>query len=168
MLMPGLTAFLPLYIPLSMFYVLPHVFFNTKINLRDMDMVKKKSLAGSGKTVAKLKEKKTVREVSASEPVNQPAQEPMLQAMVWYKEEHYEQLLTIFDDAELLPPTYQAWLARAEEKKTEVEAAGDQVMKVFIDPETFPEWCAQKGLPKDAEARTQLALEVAQARSFSL
>ncbi|EKD35310.1 MAG: hypothetical protein ACD_75C01960G0001, partial [uncultured bacterium] len=26
----------------------------------------------------------------------------------------------------------------------------------------------QKGLPKDAEARTQLALDVAQARSFSL
>lgn len=133
-----------------------------------MEMVKKKALAGSGKTVAKMKEKKAIREESANEPVNQPAQEPMLQAMVWYKEEHYEQLLTIFDDAELLPPTYQAWLARAEEKKTEVEAAGDQVMKVFIDPETFPEWCEQKGLPKDAEARTQLALEVAQARSFSL
>lgn len=127
-------------------------------------MVKKKALAGSGKTVAKLKEKKAVKE----EPVNQPAQEPTLQAMVWYKEEHYEQLLAIFDDAELLPPTYQAWLVRAEEKKAEVEAAGDQVMKVFIDPETFPEWCAQKGLPKDAEARTQLALDVAQARSFSL
>jgi len=127
-------------------------------------MVKKKALAGSGKTVAKLKEKKAVKE----EPVNQPAQEPTLQAMVWYKEEHYEQLLAIFDDAELLPPTYQAWLVRAEEKKAEVEAAGDQVMKVFIDPQTFPEWCAQKGLPKDAEARTQLALDVAQARSFSL
>lgn len=127
-------------------------------------MVKKKALAGSGKTVAKLKEKKAVKE----ELVNQPAQEPTLQAMVWYKEEHYEQLLAIFDDAELLPPTYQAWLVRAEEKKAEVEAAGDQVMKVFIDPETFPEWCAQKGLAKDAEARTQLALDVAQARSFSL
>ena len=127
-------------------------------------MVKKKALAGSGKTVAKLKEKKAVKE----ELVNQPAQEPTLQAMVWYKEEHYEQLLAIFDDAELLPPTYQAWLVRAEEKKAEVEAAGDQVMKVFIDPQTFPEWCAQKGLPKDAEARTQLALDVAQARSFSL
>ena len=123
-------------------------------------MTKKKALAGSGKTVAKLKERKATKEV--------PVEEPMLQAMVWYQEEHYEQLLAIFDDAELLPPTYQAWLVRAEEKKAEVEAAGDQVMKVFIDPETFPEWCAQKGLPKDAEARTQLALDVAQARSFSL
>ncbi|KJR97068.1 MAG: hypothetical protein VR65_25915 [Desulfobulbaceae bacterium BRH_c16a] len=92
----------------------------------------------------------------------------MLRVMVWYREEHYEQLLSIFDDAELLPPTYQAWLIRAEEKKAAVEAAGDQVMKVYIDPETFPEWCAQKGLPKDANSRTQLALDVAQSQSFSL
>ena len=131
-------------------------------------MVKKKALAGSGKAVARLKERHAVKAESAQEPANQPAYEPTLQAMVWYQEEHYEQLLAIFDDAELLPPTYQAWLVRAEEKKAEVEAAGDQVLKVFIDPETFPEWCAQKGLPKDAEARTQLALDVAQARSFSL
>jgi hypothetical protein len=123
-------------------------------------MTKKKALAGSGKTVAKLKEKKATRE--------EPAKEPMLRVMVWYKEEHYEQLLSIFDDAELLPPTYQAWLIRAEEKKAEVEAAGDQVMKVYIDPETFPEWCAQKGFPKDANSRTQLALDVAQSQSFSL
>lgn len=131
-------------------------------------MTKKKTLAGSGKTVAKMKEKRQAKAAPATQPAQDIAHEPMLQAMVWYKEEHYQQLLALFDDAELLPPTYQAWLSRAEEKKTEVEAAGDQVMKVFIDPQTFPEWCAQKGLPRDAEARTQLALEVAQARSFSL
>lgn len=123
-------------------------------------MTKKKALAGSGKTVAKLKERKATKEV--------PAEEPMLQAMVWYKEEHYEELLSIFDDAELLPPTYQAWLARAEEKKAEVEAAGDKVMKVFIAPDTFIEWCEKKNLPKDANSRTELALEVARAHSFSL
>jgi hypothetical protein len=123
-------------------------------------MTKKKALAGSGKTVAKLKEKQGNRE--------EPAHQPMIQAMVWYKEEHYRQLLSLFDDAELLPPTYQEWLVRAEAKKAEVEAAGDQVMKVFIDPDTFPEWCAKKNLPKDANSRTELALEVAQAKSFSL
>ena len=125
-------------------------------------MTKKKALAGSGKTAAKLKEKQANKEQQ------QPQQEPMLQAMVWYKEEHYPELLALFDDAELLPRTYGDWLARAEEKKAEVEAAGDQVMKVFIDPETFPEWCAKKNMPKDANSRAELALEVAQARSFSL
>ena len=125
-------------------------------------MTKKKALAGSGKTAAKLKEKQ------ASKEQQQPQREPMLQAMVWYKEEHYAELLGLFDDAELLPRTYGDWLVRAEEKKAEVEAAGDQVMKVYIDPETFPEWCSKKNMPKDANSRAELALEVAQARSFSL
>ena len=123
-------------------------------------MVKKKTQTGSGKTVAKLKKKAAKKQ--------EPARQPTLQAMVWYKEEHYAELLTMFDDAELLPPTYQHWLARAEEKKTEVEAGGDQVIKVFIDPETFPEWCQKRNLPKDANSRSQMAIEVAQARSFSL
>lgn len=123
-------------------------------------MVKKKTQTGSGKTIAKLKEKAAKKQ--------EPARQPILQAMVWYKEEHYLELLALFDDAELLPPTYQHWLARAEEKKTEVEAGGDQVIKVFIDPETFPEWCNSRNLPKDANSRSQLAIEVAQARSFAL
>jgi hypothetical protein len=123
-------------------------------------MTKKKALTGSGKTVARMKEKKTDKP--------ETTYQPMLQAMVWYKEEHYQQLLALFDDAELLPRTYADWLVRAEEKKTEVEAAGDQVMKVFIDPETFPEWCEKKNMPKDANSRAELALEVAQAKSFSL
>jgi hypothetical protein len=123
-------------------------------------MTKKKALAGSGKTAAKMKEKQTGD--------GEMSHQPILQAMVWYKEEHYQQLLGLFDDALLLPPSYDRWLARAEEKKAEVEAAGDQVIKVFIDPETFPEWCAKKNLPKDANSRAELALEVAQAHSFSL
>ena len=117
---------------------------------------------GSGKTVAKLKKKRENR------PGPAPASDPALQAMVWYKEEHYPQLLSIFNDAELLPPLYADWLCRAEEKKAAAEAAGDQVIKVFIDPETFPRWCAEKKLQMDAEARTRLALEVAQAQSFTL
>ena len=125
-------------------------------------MSKKKALAGSGKTAARIKEKQTIKEKE------QPPHQPMLQAMVWYKEEHYNRLLDLFDDAELLPKTYADWLVRAEEKKAEVEAAGDQVMKVFIDPETFPAWCAEKNMPKDANSRAELALEVARERSFSL
>jgi hypothetical protein len=124
-------------------------------------MVKKKGRAGSGRTVAKLKEKQAQKQ-------EQPARQPMIQAMVWYKEEHYKELLALFDDAELLPLTYQDWIVRAEEKKAEIETVGDQVIKVFIDPETFPKWCEERNLPKDANARSQLAIEVAQTQSFSL
>lgn len=123
-------------------------------------MVKKSAFSGSGKTVAKIKEKKKAKSTTTHQ--------PMVQAMVWYKEEHYETLLGIFDDANLLPPTYEDWLARAEEKKAEAEGVGDQVLKVFIDPDTFPEWCEKKNLPKDANSRSQLAIEVAQAQSFTV
>jgi len=37
-----------------------------------------------------------------------------------------------------------------------------------VRAETFPAWCAQKGLQLDAEARSQLAMEMAQAQSFGL
>jgi hypothetical protein len=123
-------------------------------------MAKKKTPTGSGKTVAKMKKKTVAKQETTGQ--------PMIQALVWYKEEHYPQLLALFDDAELLPPTYRQWLIRAEEKKAEIEAGGDQVIKVFIDPETFPEWCRQKNLPMDANSRSTLAIEVAQARSFIL
>jgi len=126
-------------------------------------MTKKNTFAGSGKTAAKIQEKQKITAQTASK-----TNQPILRAMVWYKEEDYKLLLTLFDDAELLPLTFADWSKRAEEKKEEVESAGDQVIKVFIDPKTFPEWCASKNLPKDANSRSQLALEVAQANSFGL
>ena len=127
-------------------------------------MTKKNRLAGPARTAALTKAKQQ----TPKQTPEQPAYQPSLQAMVWYREEHYAALLALFDDSDLLPQSYGDWLARAEEKKAEVEARGDQVIKVFIDPETFPEWCAKKNLAKDANARAELALEVAQARSFSL
>ena len=101
-------------------------------------MSKIKTDAGSGRTVAKLKEKQALKKERTAE------RPPMIQAMVWYREEQYAQLLTLFADADLLPSVYQDWLTRAEEKRAEVEAAGDQVIKVFIDPETFPRWCEER------------------------
>lgn len=94
--------------------------------------------------------------------------QPTIQAMVWYREEHWETLKTLFTDADRLPATYNDWLQRAEQMKNQVQAAGDIVIKVFIDPVTFPAWCEKKGIPMDAEARSQLAIEVAQSQSFSI
>lgn len=112
---------------------------------------------------ARQKSKKPGRRTSTAQE-NQPS----IQAMVWYKEEDWQQLKEMFVDGEKLPESYEAWLARAEEMKEQAQAAGDAVIKVYIDPETFPEWCEKKGVAMDAEARSRLAIEVAQAHSFSL
>jgi hypothetical protein len=97
-----------------------------------------------------------------------PAHQPSIQAMVWYKEEDWQTLKEMFVDGDMLPATYNEWLQRAEEMKDKAQAEGDAVLKVFIDPQTFPGWCEKKGMEMNAEARSQLAIEVAQAQSFSL
>ena len=91
---------------------------------------------------------------------------PAIQAMVWYKEEDWKQLRRILPDSYLLPKKYKDWLARAEAKEKEVRGRGNVVIKVFIDPETFPAWCKKKGREMDAESRTLMAIEVATAQQF--
>lgn len=96
------------------------------------------------------------------------AEQPSIQAMVWYKEEHWDILKEMFTDGHMLPPSYQEWLKRAEAMQADAQAAGDAVIKVYIDPETFPAWCKEKGVEMNSEARSQLAIEVAQSQSFSI
>ena len=96
------------------------------------------------------------------------AHEPEIQAMVWYKEEDWNRLMNLFSDAHLLPKSFDEWQARAEEMLKKVEGSGDVVMKVFIDPETFPAWCKEKGREMDSNARAELAIEVATEQSFRL
>lgn len=102
------------------------------------------------------------------EPQKTTDHQPMVQAMVWYKKEDWDTLRDMFDDTHLLPLTYEDWLAKAETMKEQIQAAGDAVIKVYIDPQTFPQWCDKKGMKMDAEARSQMAIEVAQAQSFAL
>ena len=92
---------------------------------------------------------------------------PSIQAMVWYKEEDWNALMELFPDSHLLPPSYKEWESRAEEMKTQVEASGDVVIKVYIDPETFPAWCKDQGKEMNSEARAELAIQVAQQQCFS-
>ena len=97
---------------------------------------------------------------------HQENQEPSIQAMVWYKEEHWDALIKLFADSHLLPKKYSDWLQKAEEMVKKVESSGDVVMKVFIDPDTFPAWCKEKGKEMDMHARTELAIEVATQQNF--
>ena len=96
------------------------------------------------------------------------SQGPMIQAMVWYKKEDWDTLMKIFTDSHLIPQPYEAWLEKAEEMAAKVQAQGDKVVKVYIDPETFPEWCKSKGRETNAEARADLAIEVVNAQNFTL
>lgn len=96
------------------------------------------------------------------------ADSPMIQAMVWYKKEDWGTLMTIFTDTHMLPRTYEDWLQKAEEMSLKVQSQGHKVVKVYIDPETFPQWCESKNREPNAEARADLAIEVVNMQNFTL
>lgn len=86
--------------------------------------------------------------------------------MVWYQQDQYEGLKQRCTDSHLLPPTYAAWLKRAEKMVRQVEDAGGQVAKVTIDTDLFVAWCKAKQRVMDAESRTLFAIEAIQKQQF--
>ena len=53
----------------------------------------------------------------------------------WIKEDDYPALLTVFDDGNKMPPTWNEWLKMAEERG--LKAYGHPVMRVRIERSTF-------------------------------
>ncbi len=71
----------------------------------------------------------------------------------WIKEEDYPALLAIFDDGPRMPPAWKEWLKMAEEMEKGLKAYGHVVLRVPIDPKTFPAWCAAHGTTPGREGR---------------
>jgi hypothetical protein len=63
----------------------------------------------------------------------------------WIDEADYPAALTVFEDGHTLPPTYAAWLKMAVDMESGLKAYGHPVLRVRIDPATFPAWCAAHG-----------------------
>ena len=62
----------------------------------------------------------------------------------WIKEVDYPAVLEIFPDGAKMPRSWKEWLRMAEEMEAGLKAYGHVVMRVHIDPKTFPDWW---GLP---------------------
>lgn len=71
----------------------------------------------------------------------------------WIKEEDYPVLRMLFADGHKLPRVWAEWLKMAEEMERGLKAYGHVVMRVYIDPTTFPDWCAANGTTPDREGR---------------
>jgi hypothetical protein len=78
---------------------------------------------------------------------------PPAVGVFWIKEEDYPALLRIFDDGNKMPRTWKEWLKIAEEMERGLKAYGHPVMRVTIDPNTFPLWCAAHGTSPGGEGR---------------
>src|SRR3981189_2549757 len=72
----------------------------------------------------------------------------------WIKEEDYPVLRQLFDDGEKMPPSWKEWLKMAEEMEQGLKAYGHVVLRVYIDPATFPDSTApQAASPGNAGRR---------------
>lgn len=71
----------------------------------------------------------------------------------WIEEADYPAALKMFEDGNIMPRTWAEWLKMAEEMKKGLEAYGHPVMKVRIDPATFPAWCASHGTTAGRQGR---------------
>lgn len=71
----------------------------------------------------------------------------------WIDEADYPTALKIFDDGNKMPRTWKEWLKIAEEMENGLKAYGHPVMRVRIDPATFPTWCAAHGTSPGRQGR---------------
>lgn len=84
---------------------------------------------------------------------------PRRVGLPWYAAEHYNVLRRTLSDGEKLPEQYEAWRIPTEQVEREVQRSGVDVVRVPIEPGTFPEWCQSVGLPSDSAARARYAAE---------
>ena len=70
----------------------------------------------------------------------------------WIKEEDYPALLQLFDDGDKMPPSWKEWLKMAEEMERGLKAYGHVVLRVHIDPATFPVLTPRRPTPRDRNA----------------
>jgi len=78
----------------------------------------------------------------------------------WYTREDYSRIREMIIDPHNLAPTYDAWLAAAENNENVGRQAGLQIMRVTLEPDAFARWCREQGLQPDSAARTRYVAEV--------
>ena len=73
----------------------------------------------------------------------------------WIRKEDYAALRSIFKDGNKMPATWEKWLKRSEQSEQRLQADGYIVERVYIDPDTFPDWCAREGVTVDRQGRNK-------------
>jgi hypothetical protein len=71
----------------------------------------------------------------------------------WIDEQDYPALRELFDDGSKMPAGWEEWRRMAVEMEQGLKAYGHPVMRVRIDPSTFPDWCAAHATSPGREGR---------------
>jgi hypothetical protein len=79
--------------------------------------------------------------------------------MSWYRADDYPKILRIMIDSDCLPQTFREFERKAETGFREMTAKGHVVERVYIDPDEFVAWCAERGVELDTRARQRFCAE---------
>ena len=86
---------------------------------------------------------------------------PRAVGIVWVREEDYAAFLAVMEDANGLPPDWQTFIKFSEEAENSRKAEGHTVERAYIDPNTFPDWCARNDYRVNSNGRMAFAASVA-------
>ena len=75
----------------------------------------------------------------------------------WYTRDQWEQMRAVATDPDRLESSYEDWLDSYEESVSHLAAQGLTVERVAMEVEEFVDWCRQKGLRENTEARARYA-----------
>jgi uncharacterized membrane protein len=81
--------------------------------------------------------------------------------MVWYELEDYPRIQAVMEDGDRLPATYSQWRLNAEQGENQMRRKGHLVVRAYVRPDEFIEWCRLGGKELNAQGRLDFANEVA-------
>jgi hypothetical protein len=74
--------------------------------------------------------------------------------IAWFKDEAtYRRALAIFIDPGSMPASFEDWKALVGKQCELIKGSGNVALRVDIDPETFPAWCASRGHLANSQGR---------------
>jgi hypothetical protein len=90
--------------------------------------------------------------------------EPRIVGVPWCREEDYDTFRNMVVDPDNLRPTWNEFVAVAEETEEFQKAEGRIVERVDIDPHAFQRWCQTHGCRIDTHAMRRFAYRIAVSR----
>ena len=72
----------------------------------------------------------------------------------WFEPETFDQVKALMEDRDRLHRSYAEWLIDAERTEDQLRRRGDLVVRAYLRPDEFPQWCRANGHDVDAQGRT--------------
>lgn len=78
---------------------------------------------------------------------------PRVIGVSWFRKEDYAAIRRVSEDGHKMPDRWEDWLKGAEKMEKEAIQTRKVVERIYIDPDTFPDWCRANGCGVKREGR---------------